>query len=767
MPPRFLQIRTRGRASPRVVNLSAETIRIGRGVLCEARVDDPALAEVECLLRLTGETWHIQPLGRGGRVTIDGRAVEHLRAVAPNVAIRIGDATITLRDRAEADAPFGAIEVPAATCASAWAFGARDDSEDRLGDRPYVAPRPKPRPTVPTQADSSRATVRCEPDRRSRPAPEPEVRPQPVARSTRTEPEPGSATRRPTPAERMWQARWRAVGRALRATGEVTQVDDGPATVPFAAKKADPALPKLAVHEDFESSAVAWAIPDADPVAVSFAAAPEQGGDDLLARSTVADLATVPVEPAPAATPETTPTPEPSPAVPPLLHAAPRKPKTASPPHRAPASEPRRAPAPAPAPAPSAGLLDDPAWPTVQSLLSASRPIPTRPRPAAKPVRSRPSLTIPSRPKHWSFPVWLALPACILVIGTVGAVGVLLALAWGTDDREAGVLADRLFAPNATTVAEGEINPDATWWKTTSGHLSTKAAALGAGKGPASREESARFLLDAARSVAPLEPASRLARAEIASRSRDASSLPALGMSRDASALALTARLLAREGKTEPALNAYRSALALAAQGVDPRNHAPMFLDSPDARRFALTAEATVLDLVREMATQPGWTFATWSPALPEHGLVLLATYRVLNDRGAAETEAALAKLVACGDAPETGSPALHLAAKAEGLALSRRGVEGASLYNEAITRVGDEATRRAWHLNRALILARSGEREKAIAATVAARAGRGDDEIGHRVAQSLIREGLSKPFGNQEATTTPATSGMLRTRAN
>lgn len=816
MPARFLQIRTRGRVSPRILPLSGQTVRIGRGSLCEARVDDPALADVECFLRLTGETWHLQPLSRSGRVAIDGRPVDHLRAVATNVPIRVGEATLTLRDRAEADSPFRPIEVPPAAGpgSSARVVVARDDSDDRLSDRPYFTPKPKAQDAPASNSGVARKhrsfvepvrDVTSGPSRTNSETTTAGLKTAAIDGSLdRKTTEPVVATRRPTPAERMWQARWKAVGRALRSSGE-PQVVEEPSIVPFVRTVSEPEpafepvqgtpdvgeMPRIldesvspasaevshafpvvesspAIEDitasvpdptpisvvqatvQIETSEVHWAIADSitEPVAVSFASVDAPAGDDLRSRTEVADLGTPTAQP------------DPPPSVdPPLLSAAPRKPRPSRPAPPRPSPRVERPVAPRPS-----EPVDDPEWPSVQSLLSVPRPEPVRRVPRAKKNRPQPALTTPRSPSGWSIPTWLALPACILIVGLVGSAGVFFALQWGDDGREAGLLADRLLAPGGPrAIAENDVNPDATWWKTTSGHLATKAAALGATKGSREREESSRFLLDAARVSAPLEPSTRLARAEFASRGRDSDSLPALGLSRDASSLALTARVLAKDGKNEPALTAYRSALALASQGGDARGGIPPFVDTPEAHRFALPSETLILEIVREMAGQPGWKYETWSTALPDHGLVLLATYRVLREKGDPEAESSLNRLVESPETPTSGSIGLHVAAKAEGMALKQRAEDGADLYSEAITLAGDDATRRAWHLNRALILARSGDRVKAHDAMMAARAGRGDDVIGRRVAESLKQEGLDKAIPTA-AVPSPAS---LRTRAN
>jgi hypothetical protein len=315
------------------------------------------------------------------------------------------------------------------------------------------------------------------------------------------------------------------------------------------------------------------------------------------------------------------------------------------------------------------------------------------------------------------------------------------------------LLADRLHLPHASgseLFHEGEVSEGASWWGTTGGHLAIKAAALAASRGGPARDESVAFLLDAARKAAPLEPSTHLARAQRAGDPRDASAaVAALGLSRDTVALAATGGSLARAGKTDASLAAYRAALDLAARAEISRGETPTFVDGDQTNRFALPYEEQITGIIREMAAQPDWTFATWFPALPDHGLVLLVTYRVLSERNSPEADAALERLVSTEAAPSEGSALLHDAARAEGLALRGRLDEAAGLYQAAIEAMPEETVRRTWWLNLAEILARGASKEKTNDALLAARAGRGDDFIGKRVARTMAREGLGGKTGS------------------
>ena len=695
--PLFLHIRARGRGSTHVLELSSDSIRIGRGNLCEVRLDDPSLAEVECFLRRRAETWHVQPLSPKGRISIDGRPVTHLRAVAMSVPIRVGDATLVLRDTATVAPAFGAFDVPIAA-GPPLVFGSGELREDdRLGDRLYVPSRSvldRTAPAIPA----------------TQPSPFVEVTP----------PRPRQAAR-----ERSWESRWRAAGRTLKLRGQAggalrhesrpltAKLTEGPATVPFA--------PREARVEPVATDEADQAEPDGRGAVDVGLVAPEPTPEILLREATEVEPPGEPASVAPVHEPE-----------PPNRRdqAAPRATREEEADRSSLAA--RRMPA------------FDEEWPSVRSILQAHQERCGEPSPRAA-MKSRPTPTDARLPAHWSPPGWLvALPMAGAIL-VAGALGIFLGSTWGEDDRQAGLLADRILRANGagkTVIGEEEVNPDGSWWRTTGGHLAIRAAALGSMRGESSREETTRFLLQSARAAAPLEAATRMARAEL---SAGDSPLAALGLSRDTVALALTARTLAREGKTQAALAAYRSALELVARSDVGRGRTPAFLDEPNAKRFALPFEALVSSVIGEMAAQPGWTYETWSGALPEHGLVLLAAYRVLSDRRASESEAVLNRLIESPAAPASGSQALHAVARAEGLAIKGRWEDASTLYAEAIAAMPDEVVRRTWHLNRGVILARNGAVDQATDAMALARAGRGDDEIGRKVSQTRSREGIGR----------------------
>lgn len=725
--PLFLHVRSRGRGATRVLELSCDSIRIGRGSLCEVRIDDPSLAEVECFLRRRGDTWHVQPLSPKGRLSIDGRPVLHLRAVAMNVPLRIGDATLVLRDVASIASTFGAVAVPSASEPAVNMRSSDLLEEEGPGIRSYEPAR----------------TVRSTPSA-----------PTPIPYALQPGGTPSTRARLPTPA-RTWESRWRAVGRSLKLRTQVAtpsrheprpihDAPDEPATLPFTPREAHPgtrddgSLSDEADRigpEECLPAAVCWAIPSVSPDAILRASTEFGSFDDpsQISTSTALDSSN---EPSPPAKSEARSGGQATDDLDPATAPVPRADAFAENRGDSPLAERSR-------------YADEDEWPSVRSILDASPIRRSDALPHRVSAKDRPSPSEATIPAHWSPASWLvALPMAGAIL-VLGAVGVFLGATWGEDDRQAGLLADRLLragSADRAPIAEEEVNPDGSWWRTTASHLAIRAVALGSTRGEPSREEATRFLLQSARLAAPLEPATRIARAELSATDRGgASPLAALGLSRDTVALALTARTLAREGKTRAALVAYRSALDLAARAELGRGRAQTFLDEPHAMRYSLPFEGLVAGVIREMAAQPGWTYETWSGALPEHGLVLLAAYRVLIERGASDSEIALGRLVECDAVPAAGSHPLHSAARAEGLAIKGRWEDAARIYAVAITAMPDEAVRRTWHLNRGVILARNGASDQAEDAMASARAGRGDDEIGRKVAQAMSREGIGR----------------------
>jgi hypothetical protein len=108
----FLHIRSNDESASRVLELCEPSVRVGRGSQCEIRLREPALAEVQCFLRKRGQSWHVQPVGPSGRLSIEGRPIESSVALAPGVPLRVCDHWLTLRPAGAEAAGLGSFSSP-------------------------------------------------------------------------------------------------------------------------------------------------------------------------------------------------------------------------------------------------------------------------------------------------------------------------------------------------------------------------------------------------------------------------------------------------------------------------------------------------------------------------------------------------------------------------------------------------------------------------------------------------------------------------------
>lgn len=108
----FLHIQADEGSPARVLELPGDSVRIGSGARCELCLPDAGLAEVQCILRRRGATWHLLPVGQGGRVVLDGRPVEGSRPLGPGSSFRVGEHLLVLRTSDESASPLGSFERP-------------------------------------------------------------------------------------------------------------------------------------------------------------------------------------------------------------------------------------------------------------------------------------------------------------------------------------------------------------------------------------------------------------------------------------------------------------------------------------------------------------------------------------------------------------------------------------------------------------------------------------------------------------------------------
>ena len=307
----------------------------------------------------------------------------------------------------------------------------------------------------------------------------------------------------------------------------------------------------------------------------------------------------------------------------------------------------------------------------------------------------------------------------------------------------AAIVTDRLLtsdrAIQRSPLPESVGPPEGGWMVSTAGHLAHWAIFMArfAGEENKSPAETA-VLLERALPASPINPAARLALAQLETVQNTTDvSIRSLGLSRDAVSLAWTARRLLAAGRKEDALKVYGRALSVAVPNVSSRSPVPRFIEDPGIRRYLLPGEEQVRDIVADLVSQNAWMFDEWSGALPETPTVLIATARLLREKGRSEADAVLDRLLenkATGEASGESGP-LALAARAEAFALRSRWKEADQLYRQAIDSMADPTIARSWWFNLADISYRSDDETERQAALRAASAVASSDDITRRAA--------------------------------
>ena len=693
-----LHIQSRAEGTPRVLPLSASAVRVGRGEQCEVRLDDADLAEVQCLLRRRGETWHVQPIGPPGALSVEGRVVESPRTLALGVALRVGDHWLTLRPAGTEPPPaLGSFEAPIIVPFRATEPARLDPVAARPSlYRPAAERDPIPRRAA-TLAQPPRARSTTVPPSRPIPRsvpPRPPVadRP-PIAPRAPTAPRaeiPTPATPSPTVDRRRLAAgsllsrMFDLIEPPARPAAEARRASAPPAEVAPLAEP-EPAVivvEVLPVVEPERAVVEIITVEEAEPKVVEVVAFVEP--------ELVVEVATGPiiVEVIPVVEPEAVEVDEPTASVPTALVL----------------------------PA-DADLL---AWPSASRIIGEGARGPRRTGPRVGRAMPAPSASI--APASWSLQRWAAIGPSAIVLLAVGAVGVGLSMVWAEDDRLAGVLADALSNARAlpTGPMAASLPADAAWWGSTGPHLRLRAVAASRLKADPGAEELSRFYLNASRVASPLDAAVRLD-----SSRRDGAASPP---SRDPLALAWRGRQLREAGKLDEADASLRDAFALAEtsdEGPGPTS----FDESSGVRRYTLPGEALVVAIL-----ETGWGATPPSAeSLPRSPLVLLAAHRWLRDRRLPGADRPLD--LAAGSPAETP---LDRLARAEAMALRGEQAEARSAYREVLdASPGAPWARVAWY-NAGALAARA---EDSAAARTCWDHARGDnpaDPISRRVADAM-----------------------------
>ena len=432
-------------------------------------------------------------------------------------------------------------------------------------------------------------------------------------------------------------------------------------------------------------------------------------------------------------------------------------------------------------------IIDDGDWPSNPRREPVMEPLNPRPRarldlPSAKEILAAASSrhTAPSgkalnkekedpgKPTEWRQPdqwfphLWLVWPPTALLVLGLGIVGSLLSFRWSGDSYNAAVVSHRLLVRSENPakekpLPESVVPPESSWWRTTPLHLAEWGVYLGRQKIEGDRTDEARELIEAAVRIAPISPAVRLGRAQLAAKSsKPASGVLDLGLTRDAVSLAWSASALRQAGNKESAIRLYRQALRLACDQELAADAKPTFNDEPNARRYFLPGEATARAIVSELITDTGLTFQEWSEVLSGNTVATLAAARVLRVLDRPEAQTLLELLLDQDQVPDaSGSEgAVRVAVRAEAHALLSQWREAEQQYHEAIDQVTDLTIKRSWWFNLATVALQLNDEGQRRVALEAAREAPTSDDISRR---ALELQRASEPLGRLRQSGTKA----------
>ena len=717
----YLHIQPPGGAPTQILGLADSAIQVGRGAHCEVRLSGPNVAEVQCTLVPVEGAWQVRPMSANGRIALDGRPISKTVPLPPDAILEVGDHRLSLKLEAAATGQ-GSFAEPIAVVphdVSTLPFASRGvpagdgpDEAERIErwreglirrERWLKARQEESRWSRRWRAASDRLR-NSEPRKPADPiAPDPiPIRP---ARSRPAPPRPAheEEVRRARPEE--ISARLGSVSpvdpdpsdldldddeRAARLAWEDSTATDHPTASPPAVSspvEAEPiarVLPDVsrsseseeskALDDDANDSAASSSFPSSEAVTE---------GDAPAAKSREFRVAPAPIAPPDGPTPESLPI---------------------GPGHRDPAT-----------------------WPSARAIVAAHAASTDATCRVPAPQRSRPRPTPAVAPATVALPGYLAIPTAV-VVGLLAIVAVGLASLWAADSRLAAPLADKILAGEpipAVGLDAGPV-PSPTWWGTSADALLLQAAAIGRLDADPVLRDRADDFLGLAANAAPAHPGVRQAYLRRAAEADDdrRADLPAPNPSRDVAGLAEAARLKARLGRSEAAVDLLLEALELASKSDPALAEPPTFDGDRGVRRDRLPLEDRAAPLIRDLLAEAGGgtPLSTVLERLPDRAAVLLAAFRPLHAEGKPEADALLDRLqrLEPESAPSGDRRALVLAGRAEAEAFRGRWREAEPDYRAAAAEAHSEVVRRSLYRNLASIYEHLNDPDKMRAARAA-----------------------------------------------
>jgi len=190
----YLHIQASGEPTSRVLELGSGSVRVGRGIQCEVRLNQVGLGDVQCILRRRGDDWHFQPVGPPGRIWIDGRPADNQQVLPPFATLQVGRFRLKIQEPEPTEQVRGSFDAPIT-----------------VGAEP-VDPTP-----TPTAKALPQSTPLSPPD-----PPEPAANPDPSTGDDRVKRWQSRLDQRDQwlkdrQSEKRWEARWKAAGETIRA----------------------------------------------------------------------------------------------------------------------------------------------------------------------------------------------------------------------------------------------------------------------------------------------------------------------------------------------------------------------------------------------------------------------------------------------------------------------------------------------------------------------------------------------------------------------